>query len=530
MGKSSSSSSPIECCGLARPWRGPGEGPAEMPPRSGLASSVARPGRPRTSFARRALHCIESLGRTRLDCHSGRRRLLCELFATSAPVSSIRSAWPLAACPRLSVGRGVGQRRCDPVPSAATNFCGGLGWLADGQSSFAADRITPATRAEGEVTSGLGARVDRLTRTGGCVPPADVPDRAAVQAARSPASFAATRCSLCPRGSRGRAEGRYYVALSTYDTWATSARPASRLVFVGGEAGEVDPGTLRPGLRRAKHTFSCTSRRRADRCCGRRNCVAALATDPDGGVEVSVGGMAAGKPLWSPRECPTSGAVPAGRGRAMGPPRADRRPGRLCREHSRAAHENCRAAAPDGRNRPGAGADSPIQRRNDWCEQFARAVRVTRRTTGVSVSAAPLPTPNRFLRHNGGTNRGGGGMRGVLTVILAGGKGTRLEPLTARPGQAGRPLRRALPHHRLHPLQLHQQRPPPHPGAHPVQVASASTGTSAPGWSFLSRELGESSRCCRRSSGSTRRGTRAPPTPSTRTSTRIERERRRATS
>ncbi len=46
----------------------------------------------------------------------------------------------------------------------------------------------------------------------------------------------------------------------------------------------------------------------------------------------------------------------------------------------------------------------------------------------------------------------------VTALILAGGAGTRLGVLSEQPRQAGRAVRRAIPHHRFHPLQLRQFR------------------------------------------------------------------------
>ena len=88
-----------------------------------------------------------------------------------------------------------------------------------------------------------------------------------------------------------------------------------------------------------------------------------------------------------------------------------------------------------------------------------------------------------------------------------------------RPRQARRAVRGPVSHHRFHAVQLHQQRSapdsrpdavqgpqprPPHRRRLELPAAASSTNTS---------------RSCRRSSASTRTGTRAPPTPSTRTST-----------
>ena len=45
-----------------------------------------------------------------------------------------------------------------------------------------------------------------------------------------------------------------------------------------------------------------------------------------------------------------------------------------------------------------------------------------------------------------------------VAMLLAGGQGSRLYVLTEQYGQARRPLRRQVPHHRLSSVQLHQLR------------------------------------------------------------------------
>ena len=61
----------------------------------------------------------------------------------------------------------------------------------------------------------------------------------------------------------------------------------------------------------------------------------------------------------------------------------------------------------------------------------------------------------------------------TLVIVLAGGAGERLYPADEGPRQAGRLLRRPVPHHRLHAQQLHQLRAAPHLHRHAVQVAVA---------------------------------------------------------
>ena len=70
-------------------------------------------------------------------------------------------------------------------------------------------------------------------------------------------------------------------------------------------------------------------------------------------------------------------------------------------------------------------------------------------------------------------------------------------------------VRRQVPDHRLRAVELRQFGHPPHRHLHAVQGADGAFSTAA---STIS------SSCCRRNSGSRRRGTRAPRTPSTRTS------------
>ncbi len=54
------------------------------------------------------------------------------------------------------------------------------------------------------------------------------------------------------------------------------------------------------------------------------------------------------------------------------------------------------------------------------------------------------------------TRQEGAQMNDTLAVILAGGKGTRLEPLTRDRAQTRRSLRRQLSHHRFRSFQLPQ--------------------------------------------------------------------------
>ena len=115
-------------------------------------------------------------------------------------------------------------------------------------------------------------------------------------------------------------------------------------------------------------------------------------------------------------------------------------------------------------------------------------------------------------------------MKDVLAVILAGGKGLAAGAADPRSGQAGGSLRRRLPDHRLHALELPQQRHAQDPRADPVQgdeprpahQPRLAVAISAASWA-------SSSTSCRPSSGSTSTGIRARPTPSTRTSTRSRR-------
>ena len=114
-------------------------------------------------------------------------------------------------------------------------------------------------------------------------------------------------------------------------------------------------------------------------------------------------------------------------------------------------------------------------------------------------------------------------MRGVLTVILAGGKGTRLEPLTrdrAKP---------AVPFGGLYRIIDFTLSNCINSGLRRVLVLTQYKSRSLDrhiraGWSFLSPELGESIEVLPPQQRIDETGTRAPPTPSTRTSTRSRRE------
>ena len=117
----------------------------------------------------------------------------------------------------------------------------------------------------------------------------------------------------------------------------------------------------------------------------------------------------------------------------------------------------------------------------------------------------------------------------ALVIVLAGGAGERLSPLTrdrAKPAvYFGGPYR--IIDFVL--SQLHQLGAAPHLHRHAVQVALAQP--AHPAWAGAScrRSWASSSRSCRRRSASASTGIWAPPTPSTRTSTRSS-ARRRATS
>ena len=130
----------------------------------------------------------------------------------------------------------------------------------------------------------------------------------------------------------------------------------------------------------------------------------------------------------------------------------------------------------------------------------------------------PLPQDDGLAQNGRTFERAGELMRGVLTVILAGGKGTRLEPLTrdrAKP---------AVPFGGLYRIVDFTLSNCINSGLRRVLVVTQFKSRSLDrhiraGWSFLSNELESPSKSCRLSNGSTRRGTRGPRTPSTRTST-----------
>ena len=79
----------------------------------------------------------------------------------------------------------------------------------------------------------------------------------------------------------------------------------------------------------------------------------------------------------------------------------------------------------------------------------------------------------------------------ILVIVLAGGAGERLYPADQGARQAGGLLRRAVPHHRLRPQQLHQLGPAARSSSPRSTSRSRSTATSGMGWSVVSEELGE---------------------------------------
>ena len=60
-------------------------------------------------------------------------------------------------------------------------------------------------------------------------------------------------------------------------------------------------------------------------------------------------------------------------------------------------------------------------------------------------------------------------MHNTLAVVLAGGKGSRLEPLTRDRAKPAVPFRRRLPDRRFRAFQLHQQRRPQDSAADAIQ-------------------------------------------------------------
>ena len=69
--------------------------------------------------------------------------------------------------------------------------------------------------------------------------------------------------------------------------------------------------------------------------------------------------------------------------------------------------------------------------------------------------------------------------RTTLAIVLAGGRGTRLGPLTEQTRETGRSFRRQIPDHRLRAVQLPELGHPPHRGRHAVQGALAVAPSAA---------------------------------------------------
>ena len=78
-----------------------------------------------------------------------------------------------------------------------------------------------------------------------------------------------------------------------------------------------------------------------------------------------------------------------------------------------------------------------------------------------------------------------------LVIVLAGGAGERLFPLTQGSGQTGRLFRRPVPHHRFRPEQLHQLGAAPRSSSRRQYKSLSLNRHIRMGWSIVSEELGE---------------------------------------
>ena len=178
------------------------------------------------------------------------------------------------------------------VVSGATNTGGGLGGWLTARQIRRADRITPATRAEGERYRRLSARGDRLTRIAPAAPsPAIVPDRAALfkRLGVPPSSLLLVAGARAVRGVGPK------DAIVAFDMLRYDARDLRLVVFgAGGGAATLEQFGRALAFDDFRVYFpECD----ADRAAAVRVALAVLVTDPDGGVDEALEAMAAGKPV-----------------------------------------------------------------------------------------------------------------------------------------------------------------------------------------------------------------------------------------
>ncbi len=132
-----------------------------------------------------------------------------------------------------------------------------------------------------------------------------------------------------------------------------------------------------------------------------------------------------------------------------------------------------------------------------------------RSPAGNVVIVPPLAQTNRSQMD---------GQQRFISLVMAGGKGSRLFPAHPRSRQAGGAVRRPLPDHRLRPVEPGELGHPLGLRADAVQVAVAG-GARAAHLGIAQRAATTSSRSCRRRCAWANPGTAAPPTRCSRTST-----------
>ena len=378
---------------------------------------------------------------------------------------------------------------------------GARGWLARRGLSAAA-RVTARTPAEADRYKALG--VSRVV----VIPPGVGP-------AAPPADPAALRAELGvpPAARLVVAAGRFDAAAGLRTAvWAFDVlKYVGQDVFLllvgdGPERGREERFARAVGFDDYRVRFAGS---RADVPAVLALAAVVWLTHDRGGVQTALEAMAAGVPVVGV-DTPDLGSVVADGVSGRLAPAGDRVRLAAVTQELLDRPADARRLGDAGRDR--AGREFPAGR---MVERYAAVY------DDLSAGSSPAGTYD-LLRRAGALRML---RKKVLTVILAGGRkapGSNRSPATGR----SRPCRSAActGSSTSPSVQLHQQRAAAGAGRHAVQVAQP--GPAHPPRLELpqSRNSARALRCCRRSNASTRTGTRAPPTPCTRTSIRLEKD------